>query len=1133
MLRIPCPCCGVRDETEFAYGGDANVARPQDNDKDQSAWLRYVFERPNICGMHREYWHHTHGCRQWLKMERNTQTHEIISCELARPSPSFPPPRHSRAGGNLCGLPDYDEIPACAGMTAESDTPAPNRLPTGGRIDRTQPLTVTFDNKQLQAYQGDTLASAMLASNVKVVARSFKYHRPRGVYSAGAEEPCALVHIGEGARGEPNVRASAEAFDGMKAHGQHAYPNVRFDIGAVTGLFSPFIAAGFYYKTFMGLTKGTKFWMLCEKHIRRAAGMGRAPEGADPDTYEKINTYCDILIIGAGATGLSAALEAGRSGASVILAEQDFKLGGALLSSPIGGESDEWLKQVIDELRSMPNVSILTRAVVFGVYEKDVFGIVQNNANANTQPRQRYIVARAKKAILATGAIERPLVFANNDLPGVMLANAARAYLNRHAVLAGKNIVVATNNDSAHATARELSQAGANVKLIDARPALPAAAMSELKNANVEVVTASGVIKATGWQSVSGALIGEVDDNGILRGKTQKISCDLIAVSGGWNPAVHLWSQQRGKLQYDNARHCFIPATKTHGIMHYEPSSPFPPGRAGVGNWSRELSKVWLITPHKNKTPAKAFVDLQHDVTLADIDLAHREGYRAAEHAKRYTTSGMANDQGKTSAINTAARLATLRGEAIGDVGIPTFRPPYTPVTIGAITARKCGMHFHPLRRTPLHEWHQQHGAKFIEASAWLRPWYYPKDGETLREASIREAEHTRAHAGIIDIGTLGKIAVQGPDAAELLNLLYVNEWRTLTPGRLRYGVMLREDGFAMDDGATARIADDEYFMTTTTANAARVLSFAEKMLQTQWQNLRAHVTSITDQWAAFAVAGPNSRDILNKVLRDITNFPLPLGGGLRGREPNCNHNTKPKDDSVTRPLTPSQREGGLNPDSFQPNDAKRAFINDIPVRVHRLSFSGELAYEIYTPAGHAVQAWRAIMDAGEEFNLQPYGTEAMGIMRIEKGHPTGAEIDGNTTLNDLGFAKLASDKKPFVGSVLRNRPALLSEHRHRLVGLEFNLPLPQAGGGRGEGVPAGSLIYARDAKPQGRGDGWISSTTYSPTLKKHIALAFVKNGAARKGEVVRVVDFVGNGEWHATIVRRCFYDPENHRQNA
>ena len=1123
MLRIPCPCCGVRDETEFAYGGDANVARPQDNDKDQSAWLRYVFERPNICGMHREYWHHTLGCRQWLIMERDTQTHEITMCELARPmslpilspslppSPSFPPPRHSRAGGN----------PAIT-VARQRNTPAPNRLPTGGRINRAHPLTVTFDNKQLQAYKGDTLASAMLASNVKVVARSFKYHRPRGVYSAGAEEPCALVHIGEGARGEPNVRANAEAFDGMKASGQHAFPNVRFDIGAAAGLLSPFIAAGFYYKTFIGLTKGTSFWMLCEKHIRRAAGMGRAPEGADPDTYEKINTYCDILIIGAGETGLSAALAAGRAGASVIVAEQDFALGGALLSSPINGESDEWLKTIIDELRAMPNVSILTRAVVFGAYEKDVFAIVQNNIDNN--PRQRYIVARTKQAVLATGALERPLVFANNDLPGVMLANAARAYLNRHAVLAGKNIVVAANNDSAHAAARELSQAGANVKLIDARPALPAAAMSKLKNANVEVITAGGVIKASGWQSVSGALIGEVDEHGILRGKTQKISCDLIAVSGGWNPAVHLWSQRRGKLQYDDARQCFVPAAKTDGIMHFaegatqgfesgkqaatntgakqslSSSSPLPPGGAGGGNpqnCSRDISKAWSFAKSKTNPPPKAFVDLQHDVTLADIDLAHREGYRAAEHAKRYTTSGMANDQGKTSAANTAARLAALRGEKMGDVGIPTFRPPYTPITIGAITARKCGMHFHPLRRTPLHEWHQQRGAKFIEASAWLRPWYYPKDGETLRDASIREAEHTREHAGIIEIGTLGKIAVQGPDAAELLNLLYVNEWRTLPAGRLRYGVMLREDGFAMDDGATARIADDEYFMTTTTANAARVLSFAEKMLQTQWQNLRAHVTSITDQWAAFAVAGPKSRQVLTKVLHDAD----------------------------------------LSPQSFQPNDAKRAFINDIPVRVHRLSFSGELAFEIYAPSANAVQAWRAIILAGEEFNLQPYGTEAMGIMRIEKGHPAGAEIDGNTTLNDLGFAKLASDKKPFVGSVLRNRPALLSKDRHRLVGLQFNLPLPRAGEGRGEGqckgIPAGSLIYPRDAKPQGNGDGWISSTTYSPTLKKHIALAFVKNGAARKGEVVRVVDFVGNGEWHATIVRRCFYDPENRRQNA
>ena len=1123
MLQLPCPFCGLRDETEFAYGGDAGINYPGMDNNDEREWSKYVFIRRNPRGAHREYWHHLHGCRQWLIIKRNTETHDITASTPARPfahNPSFPPPQSNSGNPAATGigvLPQDDQLspdgdyaaPAASLQTVatQQQPQAPNRLSSGGRINHHNPLRASFDGKALSAYQGDTLASALLAAGEFITARSFKYHRPRGIYSAGYEEPCALIHTHT-----PNAQATtAEVYDGITASGQNAFPNVRFDIGAMMEMFSPFIAAGFYYKTFIGIFRGTKWWMFCEKYIRRAAGMGRAELKPDDKEYEKTNIYCDVLIIGGGIAGLAATLAAGRSGAAVIMAEQDFSFGGMLLSQPPGGDSDKWLNATLDELRQMPNVRLLKRAMVSGSYEKNIFSIIQSAAPPVDSLRQRLLVVRAKQAILASGAIERPLVFANNDRPGVMLANAARTYLNRYAVLPGKNIIIAANNDSAHNCARDFAAAGAKVLLLDCRPSLPDAVLQSLQKAGIHIRLGSGVIKALGRRRVMGAQMAEVDNNGNAIGKITTAKCDLIAISGGWNSAVHLWSQRRGQLRYDTAQQCFIPAADNDGIMHCiygnattaeVAASAFSAGKiaaAKVGakqqcpplqqppnansdNPMRNISPVWRISAHKDKTPPKAFLDLQHDVTLADMDLAYREGYTAAEHAKRYTTAGMATDQGKTSAMNTAAYLAHLRGASPGEVAMPSFRPPFSPVAIGAMAGRQCGKHFRPIRRTPIHQWHLQNGAVLTDTGAWLRPWYYPQKNEDMRAAVIREVNNTRTNAGIIDIGTLGKIAVQGADAAQLLNRLYVNKWLKLQDGRLRYGVMLREDGFVLDDGATAKLANGDYFMTTTTANAARVLAFAEKMLQTRWQNLRAHVSSISDQWAAFAIAGPNARAILAKVI--------------------C----------------------GFDINALLPNAATTASINNFNIRIHRLSFSGELAFEIYVPSAFALAVWQTLFAAGGEFGLHPYGTEAMGVMRIEKGHPTGAEIDGRTTLEDLGFGKMAATDKSFIGSVLRHRPALQDSRRCQLAGLIIE--------GK-TGAPAGALVFPQHGDTGGRGEGWLSSAAYSPTLNKNIALAFIKNGNNRRGEVVRVIDFLGKNQWQATITAKCFYDPENKRQNA
>ncbi len=995
------------------------------------------------------------------------------------------------------------------------------RLNTGGRINRNQPLSVSFDGQKLPAFQGDTLASAMLAGGISVVGRSFKYHRPRGVYSAGVEEPGAMVHLRQGDRREPNARATVtEAFEGLVCTSQNSWPSRTFDMGAVNNRLSPFLGAGFYYKTFIGPFKhSTRFWMICEKFIRKAAGMGQAGYLNDPDHYEKRNGFCDILIIGAGVAGLSAALAAGRAGADVLLVEQDFALGGAVLSDPAGGPGDTWVETVCGELEQCDNVRIMTRTTVFGAYDGNTFGLIERvsdhiRAPEDHQVRQRYWLIHAQRAIMASGAIERPLIFAGNDKPGVMLAGSVRTYLNRFSVLTGEQVVVFTNNDSAYVVAVELANAGARVFLVDCRAKVSADVSAEATEAGVSLLFAHGVLEAKGSRQVTSVVVAPVNEKGQAVGAPMTLPADRVAISGGWTPTLHLWSQRYGKPQFTDFGACFVPAgqddqtLQAAGLAKGAASldevidqgfacgasaalavdanadvgskpSTYPTGRF----WQPGMKPVFVTLGPNGETAGKAFVDLQHDVQLSDIDQAHREGYVSVEHLKRYTTLGMATDQGKLSNVNALSRIAALRRAPIPEVGTTTFRPPFVPISVGSIVGHEHGAHFRPTRRSPIHHWHIENGAAMTEAGAWMRPWYYPQRSEDLQAAYIREAAHVRKHVGMVDVSTLGKIAVQGPDAAEFLNRIYTNGWKTLAVGRLRYGVMLREDGIVLDDGATARLGEHDYFMSTTTANAARVLAFAEQLLQTAWCDLRVHVTSVTDQWAVIAVAGPKSRALLSRIAdADLSREALPN-----------NHFTQSK-------------------------------IDGISVRIHRMSYSGELAYEIYVPSNYGRHVWDRLIDAGDAFNLKPYGTEAMGALRIEKGHVAGPEIDGRTTMRDLGLESLASDKKPFVGSVLRTREVLQDSRRPILVGLEIE----------GEtGVKAGSLLFADGKAAEGHAEGWVSSATYSPALGKNIALAFLQEGLSRIGEDILVENFVDNESHRARVVSHHFFDPQGERQNA
>ena len=991
------------------------------------------------------------------------------------------------------------------------------RLAEGGRIDREHALTFSFDGRRYSGFSGDTLASALLANGIRLVARSFKYHRPRGIYAAGIEEPNALFALKSGDRVVPNVRGTGvELHDGLVATSQNRWPSLRLDLMSVVGLFPKLFAAGFYYKTFMGPTR--RAWLVYEHFIREAAGMGVAASGPDPAHYEKADAFCDVLVVGAGPSGLMAALSAGRSGARVILVEDDSELGGSLLARPPGGRMDQWLDAVTAELESLANVRIMQRTCVFGAYDNLVFGLVERINEHRSDPEpfapwQRYWIVRARRAILAAGMIERPVVFGNNDLPGVMLASAARTYLNRFAVRVGRKIAVFTNNNSAYSAAFEFAGAGSDVIVVDSRRQVDSGLVRVAREAGITLHQGHAITRANGGQRVRSVDVVRYRGTASLTKKTGfKLSCDALFVSGGWTPTLHLLSQRGPKPVYDDERAMFVAGHVPEGFLLAGGAASDLRLQDGVRSGERagkaaadqcgfatrsartralpELQDdepdlateaIWEVPDSRGFGSAMKFVDIQNDVKSDDIGLAHREGYDSVELLKRYTTLGMATDQGKTANLNALAILAGLHRADIKDVGTTMFRPPYRPVLLGALAGQTKNEHFRPTRRSPMHDWHERNGAVFAQTNLWVRPWYFPQPGESLRAASIREAAAVRERVGMVDVSSLGKIDVQGPDVAEFLNRVYVNNFDTLKPGKVRYGMMLRLDGIALDDGTTARISENDYFMTTTTAGEATVLTHLEYLLQTAWPDLDVQLTIVTSHWAAVAVAGPLSRNLLTKVIHDIDfgNETLPFMGVDHGH------------------------------------------LDGVAVRVSRLSFSGEMAYEVYAPAAYGEHVWQAIFDAGQPFGIVPYGTEALNILRTEKGHVAGPELDGRTSLLDLGMGRMASRKKPFVGGTLLQREGLLDPARPRLVGLK---PARE-----GDEFRAGAIL-CEQGRHSGHGIGRVSSVAFSPELATHIGLGFVSGGMSRKGELMDAVFPLRDEVTSVRIVSPHFVDPRGER---
>ena len=992
------------------------------------------------------------------------------------------------------------------------------RLPEGGHIDRGRPIEFYWDDRRLTGFAGDTLAAALLANDCRVVGRSFKYHRPRGVQSAGVEESGALVTLGVGARRDPNVRATTQPlFAGLRAYGQNAWPNVRFDVGAAGGLLGRFIPAGFYYKTFMGLPpfetgKGTGFWMFYERLIRRAAGFGRAADGPDPDAYEHAYGHCDLLVVGSGPAGLAAASAAAAQGLDVLLVEQDFRLGGQLLNRPA---PDMQHRRLLAELTAL-GVRVMRRTTAFGLYDHGVVGLLERVADEpEGSPRERCWQVSARHILLATGAIEQHLLFGDNDRPGVMLASACRAYLNRFALRLGERVVVATNNDSVYSGAAELAASGAHVRVLDARPELPPSLLALAGAAGFDIQCNAAPLKAHGARGVSGVTLAT--RHGANWRRSGRLPCDALLVSGGWMPVVHLLSQRGVKPVWDARQQCFMPPESFAEPVSVAGSaaavwrsrdcelSGRAAGLAAAHRLGRKVSVPtapapggWQCAPAPVNEIAdagkhKAWVDFQSDVTCADLALARREGFIDVEHLKRYTTLGMATDGGKVGNVPGLKWLAEATGSDPGAVGTTTYRPPYTPVSLGALAGRHTGEFFRVLRRTPLHDWNLAAGAKMQAAGLWQRPWYFPQDGEDLEAAYCREAACVRETVGLCDVTSLGKIAVQGPDALELLQRLCVNDLATLQIGRARYWVMLRVDGCVLDDGTVWRMDEHDYFMTTTTAHAAEVMHWMEECLQLHWPELRAAVTSVTDQWAGLAVAGPQAREALAAVLAPGASevAELPFMGVCETTA--CG----------------------------------------IPCRIARISFSGELGYEIYVPSdfGEALaeNLWQAARDLGGCL----YGLEALGTLRIEKGHVTGAELDGRVTLEDAGLGRMAARGKPFIGSALRHRPALESPARPRLVGIR-----PVESGAR---FAAGALLTGGPVEPDPErwlaeaaeyvGDGWITAVTYSPAFGHWLGLGFIRGGAAAwDGRAVTAVDPVRGRSTSVEIIPPHMFDPQGER---
>ncbi|HEY5102544.1 MAG TPA: sarcosine oxidase subunit alpha family protein [Steroidobacteraceae bacterium] len=993
----------------------------------------------------------------------------------------------------------------------------PNRGLTGSLIDRNRPLTFRFDGRAFHGFQGDTLASALLAAGVRLVGRSFKYHRPRGILTAGSEEPNALVELRNGARREANTRATVtELFDGLEARSQNRWPSLRLDVGSVSSLFAPLLVAGFYYKTFMW---PAALWeKLYEPAIRRAAGLGHASQEADPDRYEKAHLFCDVLVIGAGPAGLAAALAAGSSGARVVLCDEDFILGGRLNGErhDIDGMSGPtWARRIEAELMSHPEVRILRRTTVFGVYDGGLagartFGALERVSDHLPVPlphqvRQRLWRIVAKRAVLAAGALERPIVFGGNDTPGVMLASAIRTYVNRFGVVPGRRAALFTTTDNGWKSAFDLAHAGVHVAaIVDARAAVAPTLLAEAKRIGACVLCGSQVIDARGGQALERISVRNPG------GQVSNIRVDTLAVSGGWNPNLALCTHLGGRPRWSEEIAAFVPDAVPSGMVvvgaaagAFSLAAALRAGAAAGGNaaqaagfnaaggwqWaaSDELTAMlplWSVSGARTK----AFVDFQHDVTDKDVALAAREGFTAVELLKRYTTLGMATDQGKTSSLNGHAIMAALTERAIPELGTTTSRPPYTPVALAAFAGMHRGKYFKPTRLTAGHAWAQECGATFMEAGDWLRAQWFAASGESDWLAIVtREVAAVRSSAGVCDVSSLGKIDVQGEDAAVFLERLYCNTFATLPVGKVRYGLMLREDGLVMDDGTSAHLAPNHYIMSTTTANAGKVMQHMEHARQVLWPQLDVQIVSVSEQWSQYAIAGPNARRLLERL----------LGGAL-----------------------------DVSNVAFPYLAVKEFFWGAVPARLFRISFSGELAYELAVPARYADSAIRAIMAAGRQFEVIAYGIEALNVMRIEKGHVTGNEINGTTTAADLGLGRMMSKKKDYIGCVLARRPGLSDPERPALVGI---VPVDKS-----VRLYAGAHFLELSARASLDNDqGYVTSVAYSPTLGHWIGLGLLRRGPKRLGERIRTHSPIRGGDAEVEVVSPVFFDPQGARLHS
>jgi sarcosine oxidase subunit alpha len=998
------------------------------------------------------------------------------------------------------------------------------RLPAGGRIDRSRPLRFTFDGKTYDGFAGDTLASALLANGVHLLGRSFKYHRPRGIMTAGPEEPCALVTVRrDEARCTPNLRATqVELHDGLCAYSQNRWPSLAFDVGQVAEWFSALLPAGFYYKTFMW--PRSAWHKLYEPLIRRTAGLGKAPRLPDPDRYAQQYAHCDVLVIGAGAAGLAAAQAAAARGARVILCDERPQPGGALLADDTaridGRTAAAWVDATIAELRANPRVRVLPRTTAFGYFPHNLIGLSERLTDHLASPpeglaRERLWQVRAREVVLATGAIEQPLVFPGNDRPGIMLCGAALHYLKHHAVLPGRRVVIATACDSAYRVALELQTAGAQiVQFIDLRPQTDRPALAALRAAGIACDSGLRIVGTRGGNHVTGVDVARLDGAG-SRTEQRSIDCDLVLMSGGYVPSVHLFSQSRGRLRYDDALQLFVPGESAEqersvgacrGIAGLA-EALLDGARAGTSAASAALGTTEAQSPITplvvdGAAPApspldmpraavathgpKAFVDFQHDVTLRDLDLAVREGFRSIEHIKRYTTTGMATDQGKTSNLNALHHAARELGKEVPAVGLTTFRMPYTPVTFASFAGQARGELFDPVRRTPMHEWAVQQGAVFEDVSLWKRARYFPRGNEDMHAAVARECRAVREHCGIFDASTLGKIAVVGPDAVEFMNRMYVNEWGKLAVGRSKYGVLLRDDGFVYDDGVIARVAADRFHVTTTTGGAARVLAMMEDYRQTEWTDLKVWLTSTTEEWAVIALQGPRARALLAPLVDglDISAAALPHMGVVEGT------------------------------------------LQGVPMLLFRVSFTGELGFEVNVPAAEGAKVIAALHSAGERFGLTPYGTETMHVLRAEKGFIIiGQDTDGTLTPDDAGLGwAIGKSKRDFVGKRALARPSMQRSDRKQLVGLYTRDPQvvleegAQIVDSPGQRAPM-TLI------------GHVTSSYASATLGRSIAMAVVAGGRARMGQTLYVP--MPGGEIPVEVVSPVFYDPQGARLNV